>query len=265
MLFFDNLLAGNNMETYNLKPNKLNLSGSYDKLFEWGKYPKPFEFNDEVAKVFDNMVSRSVPLYEEVNHSLVEWAYYYCQNGGKVYDIGCSTGTTILALSQQIKEKTQFIGIDTSSAMLEQARDKLVDMPAHHELQLLCENALAVDYSEATMVIMNYTLQFIEVIHRQALLEKISSGLKKGGILYLSEKVRSKVPQIQEMLTRSYENFKFHRGYSVNEIERKKEALDQVLVPLSMDEQIAIIEGAGFSACEPIMRWNNFVTYVAIK
>lgn len=258
-------MAGNNMETLTLKQNKLNLSGSYDKLFEWGKYPKPFEFNDEVAKVFDNMISRSVPLYEEVNHSLAEWAYYYCQRGGKVYDIGCSTGTTLLALSQHIKEKTEFVGIDTSSSMLDQAREKLAEMPGHHELQLICSSALDVDYNEATMVIMNYTLQFIEVIHRQPLLEKICAGLKKGGILFLSEKVRSKVPQIQEMLTRSYENFKFHRGYSFNEIERKKEALDQVLIPLSMEEQIALIEGAGFYACEPIMRWNNFVTYVAIK
>lgn len=253
------------METFNIKPSKLNLRGSYDKLFEWGKYPKPFEFNDEVAKVFDNMVSRSVPLYQEVNHSLVEWAYYYCQGGGKVYDIGCSTGTTLLALAQQIKEKTQFVGIDTSQSMLDQAEEKLMKMPAHHELQLLCENALAIDYCEATMVIMNYTLQFIEVLHRKTLLEKIYAGLNEGGVLFLSEKVRSKVPEIQEMLTRSYESFKFRRGYSVNEIERKKEALDQVLIPLSMDEQIELVEGVGFSACEPIIRWNNFVTYVAIK
>ncbi|NRA45755.1 MAG: carboxy-S-adenosyl-L-methionine synthase CmoA [Oligoflexales bacterium] len=253
------------METINIKPNQLKLGGSYDKLFEWGKYPKPFEFNDEVAKVFDNMVSRSVPLYHEVNHSLVEWAYYYCQGGGKVYDIGCSTGTTLLALAQQIKEKTKFVGIDTSSSMLDQAREKLAKIPKQHDLQLLCENALSVDYSEATMVIMNYTLQFIEVIHRRTLLEKVFAGLEKGGVLFLSEKVRSKVPQIQEMLTRSYENFKFHRGYSVNEIERKKEALDQVLVPLSMEEQMTLISEVGFSACEPIMRWNNFVTYVAIK
>ena len=241
------------------------LSGGYDGMFASNNYPMPFEFNKDVAKIFDNMASRSIPLYKEVNYSVVEWAKSFYQKPAKIYDIGCSTGTTILSIAQNLDEPVHFIGIDNSKPMIEQSKNKLKFIPAHHSLDLYSTDAMDVDYTDATMVVVNYTLQFIEVSRRKLLLNKIYSGMKKGGILFVSEKIKSQVPEFQKMITMYYENFKFRNGYSMNEIERKKEALDNVLVPQTTEEQIEMVLEAGFSACELLFKCNNFITYVAIK
>ncbi|MEZ4742143.1 MAG: carboxy-S-adenosyl-L-methionine synthase CmoA [Bdellovibrionota bacterium] len=243
----------------------IQLKGEQDRLFADGPYPKPFEFNDEVVKVFDDMVSRSVPLYEEVNRSIAQWTYLSFQPGSNFYDIGCSTGTTIELVSRFLPPGTRFVGIDLSPAMLEKAQEKLKQAMRKHSIDLYCQSALDCDINNASVVVMAYTLQFIPVADRPTLLKKIYAGLKPGGILYLCEKLRGACAEFHEIETRIYENFKLNAGYSKTEIERKKEALDNVLVPLTLDEQVKIIKDVGFYACEPVMKWNNFASIIAIK
>lgn len=243
----------------------LKLGGDEDRLFENQLYPHPFEFNAEVAGVFDNMVSRSVPMYREVNHSIVEWACLSLQENDLIYDLGCSTGTTLLAIGQQARKPLRLVGVDQSEAMLNQAREKLSVLDQKHQVRLLASDLSQFVPDEASFIIMNYTLQFIPVARRRQILEKIYESLRPGGIFYFSEKICSPVPEIQEVMTCSYEHFKRRQGYSNTEIERKKEALDQVLIPFTMGEHIKLLQSAGFEHFEPVLKWNQFVSYVAVK
>jgi len=248
--------------------HSLTLKGEADRLFESNKYPVPFAFNDEVAQVFDDMVSRSVPLYKEVALLVAEWTNKFYQQGTTIYDIGCSTGTTIDLAARYLShfdKSAAFVGIDTSEPMLARATSKLAGWSKDHRIELLCKNALDVQYTNASVVVVNYTLQFIPVGQRLTLLKMIYDGLVPGGILFLSEKLRSYCPEFHELVTDSYERFKEARGYSRTEIERKKEALDKVLVPLTLDEQSDLLRAAGFHYFEPMIRWHNFTSFIAIK
>ncbi len=116
-----------------------------------------------------------------------------------------------------------------------------------------------------SFVILNYTLQFMEIKKRRTLLQSIAQASVPGGILFLSEKVRSPHPEFQETTTALYEEFKYRQGYSQREIARKKEALENVLVPLTEDELKDMVRAAGFTHVESLLKWNNFITLVAIK
>lgn len=245
----------------------IKLCGAQDMLFSEQPYPKKFEFNQEVANVFDDMISRSVPLYQEVTQSIVEWTYLFYQKGSVIYDIGCSTGTTICALTDTLPFPIRAIGVDTSQAMLDKALLKLSSHPSNdkHSITFLCEDVCQLEFEPSSVAIINYTLQFISVAKRLPLLKKLYQSLNDGGLLIISEKLRSSCPEFQESTTRIYESFKERAGYSKTEIERKKEALDDVLIPLTLEEEVELIRNAGFSKVEPMIKWNNFCTFVAIK
>lgn len=241
------------------------LNSEKDQLFASQRYPKPFAFNAEVAGVFDDMVKRSIPLYCDVTPYLGDWALDYYKAGTNVYDIGCSTGTTMLHLSQRLEKPVTFIGIDNSPAMIEKAEEKLRAIPAQHRHHLVCDDVMTQNISNASIVILNYTLQFLPIASRYGLLKRIYDGLCPGGILFLSEKVRFDHPQFQETSTNIYENFKERQGYSRTEIEMKKEALDNVLVPFTEQEHRSALKNAGFHSYDSVMKWNNFMSLVAFK
>lgn len=236
-----------------------------DRLFTTSSYPKPFAFNEEVAKVFDDMVKRSVPFYEEVARILVSLAEVYCSSGSRIYDIGCSTGSTLLLLSQTLNFPLELIGIDNSEAMILRAQDKLSHGKQEDRKTFLCQSALEHHYQNASLVICNYTLQFISVRERKRLLALLYTGLKPGGMLFLSEKIRYADPEMQEAITGIYEAYKRSQGYSQSEIEKKKESLENVLVPVTLDEQIAWLKDCGFRNVDVAFKWHCFVSLVAIK
>lgn len=244
---------------------KLVLSSDEDRLFSQGNYPKPFAFNEEVVAVFDDMVKRSIPLYQDVTRYVTRWALSVCKEGDKIYDLGCSTGTSMLHIMQSLPFSAHFIGVDNAPAMIEKAKLKLEQHSAQHRYELLCQNLNNVSISAAKFTIMNYTLQFLPVSERSLLLKKIYEGSKPGAILFLSEKVRACCPEFQETTTRIYESFKQEQGYSRHEIAKKKEALENVLVPFTVEEHMENLRQAGFTKIEMVMRWNNFVSFVALK
>ncbi|NRA64902.1 MAG: carboxy-S-adenosyl-L-methionine synthase CmoA [Pseudobacteriovorax sp.] len=241
------------------------LNSARDELFAQSNYPKPFAFNKEVAEVFDNMVERSIPLYEDVTKYVARWIHDFAADGGKIYDIGCSTGTTLLHIAQTLKEPTTLVGIDNAQAMIEKAREKTMRINSQHMIHFICDDVMNIDIKDASAVVVNYTLQFLPIVNRQKLLNGIYEGLRPGGILFMSEKVRASCPEFQETTTRIYENFKETQGYSRTEIEQKKEALDNVLVPLTEKEHHRCLEKAGFDSYESVMRWNTFLSIVAMK
>lgn len=243
---------------------KLYLDSEKDQLFERGPWPKPFAFNEEVVRVFDDMVSRSVPMYREVVACAAHWAMAYAQPHTKIVDIGCSTGTFLELLGRFLKQPMHFVGIDNSQPMLDKAKEKLSGIASHHQVDLLCQDASTFDLEGCSVVVMNYTLQFLPVEKRLHLLQEISRGLVPGGLLFLSEKVKSASPVFQETITRHYEAFKERNGYARSEIERKKEALEQVLVPLTQEQQTQMLYDAGFAQVDILLKMHHFTTFVAI-
>lgn len=247
------------------QPTDLYLNSEFDNLFENGPWPKPFAFNEEVVRVFDDMVSRSVPLYREVMVCAATWTRAYYQPGTRMVDVGCSTGTFLELIGRTLTEPAQLIGIDNSAAMLDKAAEKLLPLRERHQVELQCESAVDANYANSSVVVMNYTLQFLPLDERLRLLGKIYQELAPGGLLFLSEKVRSGVPQFQETITHQYEAFKERNGYAKTEIERKKEALEHVLIPLTYREQEAMIGEAGFTQIDTLIKLHNFTTFVARK
>jgi tRNA (cmo5U34)-methyltransferase len=228
---------------------------------------KSFEFDENVAKVFDDMVSRSVPFYDEIHRiilDLLDRAY----QGGPIYDLGCSTGTTFAIIAKHLENKNivlpEFIGIDNSAAMLKKCHEKMA-LNNIKNASFQCQDLRDTEINNAGMVIMNYTLQFIDKENRKDLITNIYDGLEEGGLFILSEKIISKDDKIDDLLVELYYDFKRRNGYSDLEISQKREALENVLVPMTPEEQIDQLKNAGFKKVEMIFRWYNFACYMGIK
>jgi tRNA (cmo5U34)-methyltransferase len=244
---------------------ELNLCSEPDQLFLQQPWPKPFEFDEAVVRVFDDMVSRSVPLYREVLIAATQWTLAYAQPQTRIIDVGCSTGTFLEFLSRYLTQPATLVGIDNSAPMIAKAQEKLGQLPSIHTLELICGSAETCNFAGSSVVVMNYTLQFLSLSNRQRVLSQIFAGLLPGGLLFLSEKVMSAVPQIQETITQGYELFKARNGYASTEIERKKEALEQVLIPLTEAQQRQMLQDCGFETVDSLIKFHNFMTFVAFK
>ncbi len=233
-----------------------------DKVFA-KPIKKQFEFDEEVAAVFDDMLARSVPFYEESQKITEFFVYKNLKEGGVVYDLGCSTASLLININRKLKVKASLVGLDNSEAMLSRARKKCEAFGADIELQNA--DILKYDYKKANIFISNYTLQFIRPLVREELIQKIANSLEDDGIFIFSEKVISHHSKLNKDLIECYYDFKKTQGYSEYEIMQKREALENVLVPYSEEENIKMALKAGFSHCEVVFRWANFATFIAIK
>lgn len=234
-----------------------------DKVFT-KPIKKQFEFDEEVAAVFDDMLQRSVPFYKESQNITEFFALKKLQDGGLMYDLGCSTASLLLNISRNLNSGAKLIGLDNSEAMLEQARRKCEAYGAKN-VEVKNADILEFDYELADVFVSNYTLQFIRPLVREELVKKISSSLGKEGVFIFSEKVISHHSKLNKDLIECYYDFKKQQGYSEYEIMQKREALENVLVPYSEDENIKMALNCGFSHCEVVFRWANFATFIAIK
>lgn len=233
-----------------------------DKVFT-KPIKKQFEFDAEVAAVFDDMLQRSVPFYKESQKITEFFALKHLEDGGVMYDLGCSTASLLLNIHRKLESDATLIGLDNSEAMLEQARKKCEAYGAKVEIKYA--DILEYDYKESDVFVSNYTLQFIRPLVREELIKKVASSLKKGGVFIFSEKVISHQPKLNKDLIECYYDFKKEQGYSEYEIMQKREALENVLVPYSQEENVKMALNNGFSHCEVVFRWANFATFIAIK
>ncbi len=238
------------------------MSTQDDKVFT-KPIKKQFEFDEEVAIVFDDMLQRSVPFYKEAQNITEFFALKNLKEDGILYDLGCSTATILLNIQRKLEYKTKIIGLDNSEAMLKQAKRKCEAYGA--DIELHNADILEYDYKMADVFISNYTLQFIRPLVREELVKKIALSLKKEGVFIFSEKVISHHSKLNKDLIECYYDFKKEQGYSEYEIMQKREALENVLVPYSEEENIKMALNCGFSHCEVILRWANFATFIAIK
>ncbi|WP_300447972.1 carboxy-S-adenosyl-L-methionine synthase CmoA [uncultured Helicobacter sp.] len=225
---------------------------------------KQFEFDTQVASVFDDMLERSIPHYKEVLGLIVDFcAMNLKTENALIYDLGSSTGTTLLALYQALPSSTHFIGIDNSQAMIDKATLKAKAYGAN--ITFLCEDVFSYQFSPSHIIIANYILQFIRPIQRQALLQKIYDSLADDGVLMISEKMSSPHRILDKQMIERYMRYKMEQGYTQSEISKKREALENVLIPFSLAENITMLKNVGFSGVEVLFKWVNFGTLIAKK
>lgn len=237
-----------------------------DRLYNTNEPVEKFEFNEQVAEVFDDMLDRSVPFYNRVVEMSAEIFGHTLQPGDVVYDLGCSTGTTLLYLARALADREfEFIGVDNSKPMLDKAARKARMFSHGEKITFQEEDITRVDLEGAGGVILNYTLQFLAPQVREKFLKHIYKGLRSNGVLILSEKVISDDKFFNSLFLDAYYKFKKSRGYSELEIARKREALENVLVPVSSQENRNMLLEAGFEKVEPFFQWFNFVSFVACK
>jgi len=237
-----------------------------DDIFRNEEAVKGFVFDDRVANVFDDMADRSVPFYREVIAMTCQILQKFLREGDQVYDLGCATGSTLLELARQLDLKgLEFTGLDNSAAMLAKARAKAEMFSKSERVNFLEQDILSAELKETGAVVLNYTLQFIPPPEREAFLKKVHSFLRQGGVLIVSEKVLGSDVALNDEFTSFYHDYKKKRGYSELEIARKREALENVLVPLSIQENIDMLRAVGFVSVESFFQWYNFASFVAIK
>jgi tRNA (cmo5U34)-methyltransferase len=233
-----------------------------DKVFT-KPIKKQFEFDEDVAAVFDDMLQRSIPFYSESQKITEFFALKKLLDGGLMYDLGCSTATLLINIRKKLDSDAILIGLDNSQAMLDRAKKKCEAFGANVEVKN--EDILKYEYKMADVFVSNYTLQFVRPLVREELVKKVASSLNKEGIFIFSEKVISHESKLNKDLIECYYDFKKTQGYSEYEIGQKREALENILVPYSEDENIKMALNSGFSHCEVIFRWANFATFIAIK
>lgn len=226
---------------------------------------KDFVFDAEVVTVFDDMIGRSVPLYFEAQKATARLAAELLPPGGVVYDLGCSTGATIIELWPLLKDRSvEIVGIDESTEMLARCREKLNAKQIGNVI-LRQEDITQTKFERASAVILNYTLQFVDPQKRLELLSRCVEGMLPGGVLLLSEKLRQIDSSLQKVVTDLHHDFKRLNGYSELEIAQKREALENVLIPLTIDENAELLRQAGFRKVELILKWYSFGSFVAFK
>jgi len=226
---------------------------------------KQFEFDETVAAVFDDTLNRSVPYYEEVLKLIVE--LILSRPGGeelRILDLGSSTARLLLALHSASQRQMRLRGIDSSPAMIERARKKCQAFGADG-IELIEGDILEYPIEAEDVVVANYTLQFIRPIQRPSLVRRIYEGLRGEGEFYFSEKVVFGDRRLDKAMIDVYYGYKRRQGYSEYEIAAKREALENVLIPFTVAENISLCREAGFSSVDTLFQWANFVTFRAKK
>jgi tRNA (cmo5U34)-methyltransferase len=225
-----------------------------------------FKFDKKVVTVFDDMVTRSVPYYLEIQRMIGELASEYAKEGTLVYDLGCSTGTTMMNMNNTVPESIRFVGVDDSGQMLEQCRQNLTKAGVTRPFDLVnCDLNKGVEIKNASVVVLCLTLQFIRPLYRVKLLQEIRKGLAESGCVILVEKILGEESSLNRNFIRYYYDFKKRNNYSEMEIAQKREALENVLVPYKLSEDIDMLLSSGFSHCEVFFKWYNFAGMIAFK
>ena len=225
-----------------------------------------FRFDNAVVDVFPDMIKRSVPGYETIIGMTGTLAEQYVQANSRCYDLGCSLGASTLAMRDRIRQPgCEIIAIDNSQEMIQRCQDIVTATDSPTPVSLVCTGVQDISIERASMVVLNFTLQFIPLAERQALTRKIYDGLLPGGILVLSEKVRFDNLQHDKLMIDLHHHFKRAQGYSDLEISQKRSALENVLIPETLETHRQRISTAGFSSIDGWFQCFNFASLIAIK
>lgn len=225
-----------------------------------------FRFDEQVAAVFPDMIRRSVPGYDIIIPLLGLFAERYAQAHSRVYDLGCSLGAATLAMRRYITQPgCTIIAVDNAEAMVSQCRANLAKEASRVDVTVQCTDIRDIEFMNASLVVINFTLQFIEPPQRQALLDRIYQGMNPGGALVIADKIVFADDAQQQFEEAMHLGFKKANGYSELEISQKRTALEKVLIPDTIATHIGRLQQAGFSQAYPWFQCFNFAALCAIK
>lgn len=226
----------------------------------------PFEFNRQVVEVFDDMLGRSVPFYRETVLRQAQIAARCYQPGTRIYDLGCSNGNLGMTLCAEMAGREfKMIAVDNSAPMLETFTQRLADGACQGLVQLEEQDIRQVCLENASVVIVNLTLQFLPLADRETLLGKIHQALVPGGVLLLTEKLVHQSATLNQLQQEIYYRFKAENGYSQMEISQKRDALEDVLVPETLEIHQQRLQRSGFTTIDVWLKWFNFASIIALK
>ena len=225
-----------------------------------------FEFDQSVVNVFPDMIERSVPGYQAIISAIGLLAQRYTQEHSVCYDLGCSLGAATFSMRHQILTKNcKIIAVDNSEAMIQQLKTHLEKDSGCVDVDVLCADIRNVEIENASVVVLNFTLQFIPIEDRLAFLKKIFRGMRPGGVLILSEKLKFEDARQQELQTDLHHAFKKTQGYSDLEISQKRSALENVLLAETFATHQQRLEDAGFTSTEVWFQYFNFSSMIVLK
>lgn len=225
-----------------------------------------FRFDAKVADVFTDMIERSVPGYRAILTMIETLSGHYAQPGSNLYDLGCSLGGATLSMRRGIDVKNcRIIAIDNSEAMIQRCQNSVQRDHNSTPVKFYCTDIRELPIEDASVVVLNFTLQFIPTEERAELIEKIYQGMRPGGVLILSEKVAFEDEHLNELLKTIHHDFKRAHGYSDLEISQKRSALEHVLIPEPISTHRERLLHAGFSSSDVWFQCFNFMSMLAIK
>ncbi len=230
----------------------------------------PFRFDDAVARVFPDMLRRSIPGYTATIEAIGSLAARYVQANTNCYDLGCSLGAATLAMRQGIRRPgCRIIAVDSSAAMIRRCRETIEEedrrSSSETAVELLEADMRNVEIRDASMVVINYTLQFLPEADRDGLMTRICAGMRDGGLMLLSEKVVDENTEMERLLVDLHHEHKRRNDYSAMEIARKRAALEDVLIPETVAAHRRRLKKAGFRHSAIWLRYFNFVSIIAIR
>jgi tRNA (cmo5U34)-methyltransferase len=243
---------------------------SEDTIYSDKDGDEPFRFSDEVARVFPDMLRRSIPGYTASLEAIGSLAARYVRPGTNCYDLGCSLGAASIAMRQGIRSAgCRIIAVDNAPAMVSRCREIVAEESARNpdgtRIEVHEDDILEIPLSNASMIVLNYTLQFLPVAVRDRMIARIHAGLMGGGLLVLSEKVVDPDPEFEELLVELHHEHKRRNDYSALEISRKRTALENVLIPETVAEHRDRLLRSGFRSAAVWLRNFNFVSIIAIR
>lgn len=243
------------------------MSDQYDNI-----YASPlaevagFAFDQSVVEVFPDMIKRSVPGYPTIISMIGNLAERYAVAGSQLYDLGCSLGAATLAMRHRVQAADcKIIGVDNSAAMIERCHKVMEADSGELAVELVCSDLQQINIENASVVVLNFTLQFIAPDERSSILKKIYDGLRPGGILVLSEKLTFGDQPHDDLMIELHHNFKRANGYSDLEISQKRSAIENVLIPETLETHIKRLKQVGFSSSDLCFQLYNFASIIAIK
>ena len=251
------------------KPSFMKLkAGKEDRLFaDSRERVNDFNFGHDTAVVFDDMLERSVPFYAEIQRQTAELAADFAEDDTSIYDLGCSTGTSFVAIEHFLRPeaRVKFVGIDSSKEMLEIAEQKLSSALTHPFELRHGDLDQGVEIERASVALLVLTLQFVRPLNRERLVRTLYEGLTDKGCLILVEKVLGENSTFNRLFIEHYYAFKRGNGYSDLEIAQKREALENVLIPYRLEENKELLRGQGFKHVDVFFKWYNFCGMIAMK
>jgi tRNA (cmo5U34)-methyltransferase len=238
-----------------------------DKIFrETEAVAGSFEFNADVAAVFPDMLRRSIPGYDASIEAIGALARRYVTPGTRCYDLGCSLGAATLAMRQNIAvSDCEIHAVDLAPAMVDRCRNLIKTDNGTIPVSVSLADIRDIDILDASMVVMNYTLQFLPVAERVGIIRRIYDGMTHGGVFVLSEKIADEDPSVNELLINLHHDFKRSNAYTDLEISRKRTALENVLIPETIPTHLNRLREAGFSHSSVWLQHFNFASIIAIR